>query len=69
MARPTIEIQDMATGKIVSREMNDKEFAQHEKDFAAYLSSQAEIASKEAQKTSVLERLGITAEEAALLLG
>jgi hypothetical protein len=49
--------------------MNDAEFAQYEADKAAQATAQAEAEAKATQKAALLERLGITADEAQLLLG
>jgi hypothetical protein len=59
----------MATNEIIDREMNDEEFAQYEADQAAQAALQAEADAKAAQRQALLERLGITQEEAQLLLG
>jgi hypothetical protein len=67
--RPTVRIHDISTNEVVDREMNDAEFAQYEADQAAYATQAAEEAAKAEQKAALLERLGITAEEAQLLLG
>ena len=59
------------TGKetITDREMNDAEFAQYEADKAAQAELAAAEAAKAAEKEALLARLGITADEAKLLLG
>ena len=69
MTKPKIRIHDLATGEIIDREMNDQEFAEFEANQAAQAEAQAAEAAKAAQKQAVLDRLGITAEEAKLLLG
>lgn len=69
MTRPTITIHNVATNKVTHREMNDAEFAQYEADQALQAALQSEAAEKATAKAALLERLGITAEEAALLLG
>jgi hypothetical protein len=51
------------------REMNDAEFAQYEIDQAANKAAAKAQADKAKAKQAVLDRLGITADEAALLLG
>ena len=60
--RPTIVIAG------VEREMNDQELAQYEKDQLDWAAEKKAEAAKTAEKAALLERLGITAEEAALLL-
>jgi hypothetical protein len=61
---------DALTGETTIVELTKKEIADRE---AAALASQAELeaelAAKSAAKQAVLDRLGITAEEAALILG
>ena len=50
------------------REMNDAELAQHEIDKAADKAEAKAQAAKAIAKAALLDRLGITADEAALLL-
>ena len=64
-----IRIHDLATDEVIDREMNDQEFAAFEADQAAQIAAQAVAEAKAADKAALLERLGITAEEAQLLLG
>ena len=68
MTRPMVRIHDLATDEVIDREMNDTEFAQYETDQAAQAALQAEADAKAAEKEALLARLGITAEEAKLLL-
>lgn len=68
MTKPMIRIHDLETNEIVDREMTDAEIAQLEKDkkdFALKIAAENE---KKAEKQALLDRLGITAEEAKLLL-
>jgi hypothetical protein len=67
--RPIIRIHNVETNEIIDREMNDAEFTQHEADQAAQAIVQAEAEARATAKAELLERLGITAEEAQLLLG
>lgn len=55
-------------GVFEDREMNDEELAQHEKDQAAIAEIAAQEQARKAAREALFERLGITAEEAALLL-
>jgi hypothetical protein len=57
-----------ATGQTIERKPNETELAQMETDAAAELIKAAEDAEKLAAKTALLERLGITADDAALLI-
>jgi len=68
MSRPTIAIHNADTGEIIERELNDAELAQHEADLAAAAARKADLVAKEAAKAALLDRLGITADEAKLLL-
>jgi len=60
------------TGEVTERELNKAEKEQHAIDEAAYNASeairQAEAEAKATAKAALLDRLGITAEEAVLLL-
>jgi len=61
-------IHDLLTNEIIDREMNDAEFAQYEADQAVNALRQAEAEAKAAAKAALLEQLGITEEQAKLLL-
>lgn len=73
MPRPSVLIHNAATGETVTREMDDAEFAQHEADQAAAAAAaeaaETEATTKAAARTALLARLGITEDEARLLLG
>ncbi len=63
-----IRIHNVETNEVIDREMTAAEFAVYEAEqSAAEAKAQAEDA-KAAIKAALLERLGMTAEEAALLL-
>ena len=66
--RPMIRIHDLATNEVIDREMNDAEFAQHEIDVAKYEAKKAETEAQTTAKAALLDKLGISAEEAQLLL-
>lgn len=53
----------------ILRDMTDAEVAQYELDKADFAARATEAAAKAEAKAALLARLGITAEEAALLLG
>jgi phosphopantetheinyl transferase (holo-ACP synthase) len=69
MTNPIIKLHNIETGEIVEREMNTEELAQWEADQEAAQAAAAEAADKEAARQALLEKLGITADEAKLLLG
>ena len=60
------------TGEVVERELNAEELAQQEIDEANIVAAEAlkktEAEAKAQAKTELLQRLGITADEAKLLL-
>jgi hypothetical protein len=66
--RPMVRIHDLATNEVVDREMNDAEFAQFEADQETRATAQAATEAKATARAAILDRLGLTAEEAALLL-
>jgi len=65
---PTIKIHNVETGEVVERDMNDDELAQKEEDQAAQAIEAAQAKAKAVKKAALLDRLGITEEEAKLLL-
>ena len=69
MTKPMIRIHNTETNEVIDREMNDQEFAQYEADQAAQAAKAEAEAAKAAQRQALLSRLGITEEEARILLG
>jgi len=68
MSKPIIKIVDCASGEVIEREMNAAEFKQYEENVKSVEKQKAEAESKAIAKAVLLEKLGITAEEAVLLL-
>jgi hypothetical protein len=72
MADTKIEV-NCATGQVSEIELTAEEVAQRTADAKAFADTKAaedaDKAAKAADKAALLERLGITADEAALLLG
>ena len=68
MTKPMIRIHNTETDEVIDREMNDAEFAQYEADQAIQATAQAEAEAKATAKAALLAQLGITAEQAKLLL-
>jgi FMN-dependent NADH-azoreductase len=65
---PTIKIHNVETNEIIERELNEQELAQFEADrLAAEAKSQEAIDAANA-KAALLQKLGITEDEAKLLL-
>jgi hypothetical protein len=69
MTRPIIRIHNAETNEIVDREMNEAEFAKYEANQAALLQRQAQAEAELSQRQAILDRLGLTSEEARLILG
>ena len=69
MANPTIKIVNAQTGEELEREMTADEFKEHKAEQAAYAEKKDAEETKASDKAALLDRLGITAEEATLLLG
>jgi hypothetical protein len=67
----TIQIKEVncTTGEEIIRDANAEEIAQMEIDAANAAAHQAEAEAKAAQRQALLNRLGITEEEARILLG
>ena len=63
-----VKNHNVETGEIVEREMNAKELAQWETDQAEKLARREAEAAKVAEKAALLAKLGITEDEAKLLL-
>jgi len=67
--RPMVRIHNTETDEIIDREMNDAEFAQYEADQANQAAQAAAETQKAADRAALLTQLGITEEQAKLLLG
>ena len=63
-----VRIHNTETNEVIDREMNDAEFAKYQTDQATEAARQAEAEAKAAAREALLDRLGITADEAKLLL-
>ena len=68
MTKPMVRIHDLATNEIIDREINDEELAQSAIDKVANDAVEEERAKVETDKAALLAKLGITADEAKLLL-
>jgi hypothetical protein len=69
MTKPMITVVNCETNESVDREMTDQEFEQHKAIMDERAKEAAEATAKANAKADLLIKLGITAEEAALLLG
>ena len=63
-----IRIHNLETNEVIDREMTNAEFAIYEADQAARAAKQAEAEAKATAKAALLAQLGITEEQAKLLL-
>jgi hypothetical protein len=69
MTKPTIRIHNTETNEVIDREMTDEEFAEYEADQAAQAAAKAAVEAKATARAALLSQLGITEEQAKLLLG
>lgn len=69
MTTPQITIHNTETGEIETREMNADELAQLESEAELKAAKLEAEAVKAAEKAALLQKLGITEDEARLLLG
>jgi hypothetical protein len=68
MSKPIVRIHNIETDEVVDREMTNAEFAIYKKEQELVASEEEKEIAKAEAKAALLERLGITAEEAQLLL-
>ncbi len=68
MTKPMVRIYT-SQDEYIDREMNDAEFAQYEIDQETQAIVKAEAEAKATARQALLSKLGITQEEAQLLLG
>ncbi len=68
MTSATIKIHNVETGEIIERELNATELAQQAEDASHAVAIVAAETAREAAKADLLSRLGITEDEAKLLL-
>ncbi len=67
--KPMVRIHNSQTDEVIDREMTDEEFAEYQAEQAERAIKQAEEEAKATARQAILDRLGLTAEEAALILG
>ena len=67
--KPMVRIHNTETDEVIDREMTDDEFADYQAEQAEYAAKQAEAETKANARQAILDRLGLTADEAALILG
>ena len=69
MSKPIVKIVNCETGEEIVRDATAEEIAQMEIDAANAAARKAEAEAKETQRQAILDRLGLTADEAKLILG
>lgn len=69
MSKPQFVFINADTGEEIVRDATDAELTQYAKDKADDEARKAEAEAKAAQRQALLSRLGITEEEARILLG
>jgi hypothetical protein len=68
MSNPIIRIHNTETDEVIDREMTATEYTVHKKELEKIATAQAEAEAEATAKSALLSKLGITAEEAKLLL-
>lgn len=63
-----VRIHNTETDKVIDREMTNAEFTQYESDNERLAAQKTEAEAKATAKAALLERLGISEDEARLLL-
>ena len=69
MTKPMIRIHDISTDEVIDREMTDNEYDEFLANQEIMAAENAKAEQAKIDRAALLARLGITAEEAALLLG
>jgi hypothetical protein len=68
MSKPIIRIHDTDTNEIIDREMTDQEYEFYLADLEQIQKQKEALALKAAKKAELLAKLGITEDDAKLLL-
>jgi len=68
MKKPMIRVHNSQTDEVIDREMTDAEFAEYQAQEAKNAAIDKAIAQAATDKAALLAKLGITADEAKLLL-
>ena len=68
MTRPMVRIHNSETDEIIDREMDNTEFAAYEKSIADSQAAEKAEAQAATDKAALLAKMGLTADEAKLLL-
>jgi hypothetical protein len=68
-SRPMVRIHNTETNEVIDREMNDAEFEAYQAQQSAQAEANAASDQKAADRAALLTQIGITEEQAKLLLG
>jgi len=68
MKKPIKTIHNTETNEVITREMTDEEFSQHKANKETQKQNQDDLETKALAKSALLAKLGITEDEAKLLL-
>lgn len=69
MSKPMVRIHNLETDEIIDREMTDEEFSVFQETAKNEAKKIADEKAKSAARQAILERLGLSEEEARILLG
>ena len=69
MTKPQIKEYNCETGEETVRDATAEEIAQKKLDTENAIAAKAEVEAKLVQRQAILDRLGLTADEAKLILG
>jgi hypothetical protein len=69
MTKPQVKEFNCETGEEIVRDATAQEISQMKIDAENAIARKAELESKEAARQAILDRLGLTADEAKLILG
>jgi hypothetical protein len=68
MKKPMVRIHNVDTNEVIDREMTDAEYTAWQADQELFAAEKLREATQLAEKTALLAKLGISADEAKLLL-
>jgi hypothetical protein len=68
-SKPMVRIHNSETNEIIDREMTNEEFACYQETLAAQEAKKIEAETKATAKQSILDRIGLTADELKTILG
>ena len=69
MANPIIRIHNSTTNEVIDRDMTDAEYVQYQANKTKADADETAKTAKDAARQAVLDKLGLTADEAQALLG